>query len=194
MPLRGQPGCASPFQHGEAYPGSVQWGPPRMTFEEYDTDYPRAFARLEAAIRAVLPDVRVEHVGSTAVPGLGGRPVLDVVILSRPDQQEHMRAALCTIGFTDFRYAHVQPMLSGKIRLEGGREYPVLLYLLPEDHSYVRGWISWRQYMREHPEEVARYAEVKRAAIGSGHTDPRSYQQAKTPYLEELAQRLEHGG
>ncbi|PZS24506.1 MAG: hypothetical protein DLM58_24580 [Pseudonocardiales bacterium] len=169
-----------------------------MAFEEYDEGYPRAFAQLEAAIHDVLPGVAVEHVGSTSVPGLGGRRVLDVVILSRPDHDEKMRAALSTIGFTDFPYAHVlgnvgrlKPMLSGTARLEGGREYPVLLYLLPEDHDYVRGWIAWRQYMRQHPEEVERYAEVKRAVIASGQTDPRSYQQAKTPYLEELAKRLQ---
>lgn len=44
--------------------------------------------------------------------------------------------------------------------------------------------------LRQHPEEVQRYAEVKRRAIAEGKTDPGSYQHAKTPYLESLVIRM----
>jgi GrpB-like predicted nucleotidyltransferase (UPF0157 family) len=45
--------------------------------------------------------------------------------------------------------------------------------------------------MRQHPEEVDRYGTIKRDAIAKGKTDPSTYQQAKTPYLLELAQRID---
>lgn len=48
---------------------NVQSGLPRMSFEPYDEGYPSAFALLVTAINDVLPGVRVEHVGSTSVPG-----------------------------------------------------------------------------------------------------------------------------
>ena len=44
--------------------------------------------------------------------------------------------------------------------------------------------------MREHPQAVERYAEVKRATLAEGHTDPRAYQEAKTPFLVQLMQHL----
>jgi GrpB-like predicted nucleotidyltransferase (UPF0157 family) len=43
--------------------------------------------------------------------------------------------------------------------------------------------------MRSHPDEIARYADVKRSALAEGRTTPWAYQQAKTPYLVELAQQ-----
>ena len=45
--------------------------------------------------------------------------------------------------------------------------------------------------MQAHPEQVERYAQVKRAALASGHTDAWAYQEAKTPYLVELARMVE---
>ncbi len=164
-----------------------------MAFEQYDENYPRAFAELVESIRTLLPRDRVEHVGSTSVPGLGGRRVLDVVIPAAPKDQERIRAALFSLGFTDFPYAHIKPMLKGSVRWEG-QEYPVLLYLLPEEHEYFTGWMAFREYMRQHPEEIERYAEVKRAAVARGDTDPWRYQQAKTPYLEDLGKRIRSGG
>jgi GrpB-like predicted nucleotidyltransferase (UPF0157 family) len=160
-----------------------------MTFEDYDPSYPAAFLRLVERIRSVLTEVRIEHVGSTSIPGLGGRRVLDVVIPAETDEHERIRTALLEIGLVDFPWAHVKPMLRGAIE-HGGLDYPVLLYILAPDHEYVRGWIAFREYMRRHPEDVDRYAAVKRAAVSEGRTDPWSYQQAKTPYLESLRERI----
>ncbi len=162
---------------------------PAMSFRGYDPAYPAVFERLAERIRSVLPSVRVEHVGSTSVPGLGGRPVLDVVVSEDPVDQERVRAALLAIGFTDFPWAHIRPMLRAELE-HGEREYRVLLYVLPSNHEYVTGWISFRDYMRSHSEEIERYQGVKRAAIAAGQTHPWSYQQAKTPYLRELSRRI----
>jgi GrpB-like predicted nucleotidyltransferase (UPF0157 family) len=164
-------------------------GIPKMSFEGYDKGYPLAFARLVDEVHRVLPLVRVEHVGSTSVPGLGGRRVLDGVVVSNPEDHERFREKLLSIGFADFPWAHIKPMLKGSIQFNG-KEFPVLLYLLPAEHEYVKGWIAFREYMRRHPEEIEKYARVKQAAIRNGQSDPGSYQQAKTPYLEDLAKRI----
>jgi len=164
-------------------------GVPSMSFEDYDPGYPAAFERLVERIRSVLPIVRIEHVGSTSIPGLGGRRVLDVVIPAETAEHERIRATLLELGFADFPWAHVKPMLRGAVQ-HGGVDYPILLYILAPDHEYVRGWIAFREHMRRHPEEAERYAEVKRAAIYGGSTDPWSYQQAKAPYLEDLWERI----
>jgi len=101
-----------------------------------------------------------------------------------------MVAALASIGFADFPYGPSKPLLTGGVQIDG-RDYPVLVYLLPPDHEFLRAWLAFRNYMRRHPEEIERYADVKRAAIAAGDTHPRAYQQAKTPFLIELAQRIE---
>ena len=71
----------------------------------------------------------VAHVGGTSVPCLGGRAVVDAVILAGADEQEPSRAALLGAGFTDFPFASVRPMLTTSVPLER-RSYPVLLPLV----------------------------------------------------------------
>ena len=180
----------------ERYPASsgtketVSQMPPRMDYMEYDPAYPHVFAHLTQTIHSVLPGATIEHVGSTSVPGLGGRGTLDCVLLSEPRDHATLVPALKQVGFAEFPYGAAQPALTCRV-LSDGRNYEVLLYLLPPSHEYVRGWLAFRDFMRHHPEEIARYAAIKKAAIAEGKTQPWSYQQAKTPYLVELEQRIE---
>ncbi len=168
---------------------SRSWDAPRITFEQYDENYPSAFSRAAETIRKVLPNAKLEHVGSTSVPGLGGRRVLDIVVIATPKDSEVIHEKLLSIGYKDFPYAYVKPMLCGSVQCNGS-EYPLLLYVLPQDHEYVRGWLAFREYMRKHPEEVKQYEQVKKEAISSGKSDPRRYQNAKTPYLEGLVKQM----
>ncbi len=161
-----------------------------MDFIEYDPAYPRVFSELVRIIQSVLPDARVEHVGSTSVPGLGGRGAVDAVVVSDPADRARMVQALKGIGFTDFPYGAAQPALTYRLHLDG-QDYFILLYFLPPEHEYVKGWLAFREFMRGHPEQIEQYAQIKKAAIAAGKTQPWSYQQAKTPYLEELWRRIE---
>ena len=164
--------------------------PPQMDYVEYDPAYPEVFRRLTQTINKVLPSTKLEHVGSTSVHGLGGRPTLDVVLLSEPPDHAAIVAALAQVGFVDFPYGAARPALTSNVHLQD-RNYAVLLYVLPPANEYVRGWLAFRDYMRGHPEEIGRYAAIKKAAIAAGKTQPWSYQRAKTPYLIELAERID---
>lgn len=161
-----------------------------MSYEDYDEQYPHVFAEVVKAMQAILPSVHVEHVGSTAIPGLGGRRVLDLVIAAEQGRHNEIETQLLRVGIVKNPFAHFLPMLTTSIHYQG-KDYPILLYILPEDHEIYRSWIAFRTYMQQHPEEVQRYAEVKRRAIAEGKTDAGSYQQAKTPYLESLLQRMQ---
>lgn len=163
-------------------------GEPEMMFNDYDERYPLVFKSLVDAIHTVRTDVRVEHVGSTAIPGLGGRGVIDAVVIA-PEDRESIVSELLDAGFTRSPHAWIEPTLTRTLEVEGA-SYPVHLYVLPDDHPVVRGWLAVRDHLRKHPEEAADYARVKRQAIADGHVQPWTYQQAKTPYLEQLAQQL----
>ncbi len=165
---------------------------PATSFEEYNPNYPGAFGHLAEVIRGALPLARAEHVGSTSVPGLGGRRVLDVVILAAEADRQRWAGVLRELGFADAPFAWIKPMLAGTIGHQG-QTYPALLYLVPEDHELYRGWVAVRDYLRAHPGEARRYEAVKRKALADGRTAPWDYQQAKTPYLQGLATRVEGG-
>jgi GrpB-like predicted nucleotidyltransferase (UPF0157 family) len=165
-------------------------GPPAVEFREYDPNYPAVFEQLARRVQAVSPTAQLEHVGSTSVPGLGGRGVLDSVVIALPGEHAQLQEGLRRAGFQDFPYGAVQPGLTTTIRL-ADRDYEVVLYLIPADHDYLPGWRAFKKYMVEHPEEVERYAQVKREALAQGQTTPWAYQEAKTRYLVQLAQTID---
>jgi GrpB-like predicted nucleotidyltransferase (UPF0157 family) len=147
------------------------------------------FEQLAADIHAVLPGARVEHVGSTSVPGLGGRGVIDAVVLATEHEQPATVEALLATGFIPSPHTWIEPTLTTTLQV-GDAGYPVLLYVLTIDHPVVRGWLATRDHWRANLDEANRYAQVKRAALAAGHVDPWAYQQAKTPYLNQLARQL----
>jgi GrpB-like predicted nucleotidyltransferase (UPF0157 family) len=159
------------------------------TYQDYDERYPQVFAEVVKTIQKVLTLAHIEHVGSTSIPGLGGRKVLDIVVAAEPTRHDEMESKLVQMGCVKSPFTHFLPMLTWSLRYHD-QDYPVLLYLLPEEHEIYRGWIAFRTYMQQHPEEVQRYAEVKKRAIAEGKTDPARYQQAKAPYLEDLVKHI----
>ena len=167
--------------------GIFKGGP--ISYEDYDTNYPNVFTAVAKAIHAVLPSVQVEHVGSTSIPGLGGRRVLDIVIPAEQGSHDEIVSKLMSIAFIKSPLTHMQPMLTGVIHFND-KDYPMLLYVLPKDSEIYRGWIAFRSYMQQHPEEVQHYSDVKKRAIAEGKTNPWVYQQAKTPYLESLVTKI----
>src|SRR5919199_6188710 len=97
--------------------------PGLMTYEEYDPNYPVVVAQVAEAIHEVLPEAHVEHVGSTAVPGLGGRRNLDIVVPADPTRHEDIVAKLLGIGFIESPLTHFKPMLAGTTSFKG-KNYP----------------------------------------------------------------------
>jgi len=163
---------------------------PVVAYVDYDPNYPTVFEQTERLVHSALPGQRLEHIGSTSVPGLGGRGVLDTAVVAPTGEHPSVVEALKHVGFSDFPYGAVQPGLAIDVAL-AERAYPVVLYVVADDHEYLRGWLAFTRYMQAHPEQVERYSQVKRAALAEGKTDASAYQEAKTPYLVELAQMVE---
>jgi len=158
-------------------------------YEEYDDQYPQVFDAIVLRIYTILPGTPVEHVGSTAVPGLGGRRSLDIVLPVGQERIDGALAQLRSIGFINSPFQHFLPMLLGVIQYDG-KEYGIILYVLSPENPVYQGLLAVRNYMRQHPAEVQRFITVKRQAIAVGSTRPGSYQQAKTTYFVNLAQKI----
>jgi GrpB-like predicted nucleotidyltransferase (UPF0157 family) len=162
----------------------------------YDPDWPRRFAQECAVLCAVFAgsEAAIEHVGSTAVPGLGAKPVIDVMVgLSQLAEAEGRIAALETAG-----YEYVQ-------KYEGQlpeRRYFRKPWLGPRAyhlHCVVKGsdfWVrhlAFRDYLRAHLESAAAYYELKgRLAARCSKED---YTEAKSQFIEWiLVSALGHDG
>jgi GrpB-like predicted nucleotidyltransferase (UPF0157 family) len=159
---------------------------PATQVVEYDPSWVDAFDQVREYVWPAVQQVAiaVEHVGSTAVPGLAAKPVLDVdVVVADVTAVSAAVAALARIG-----YVH-----QGDLGIQG-REAFTSPAGLPENHLYVvvsgsqahLDHVHLRDYLRIHPEEVRRYADEKRRLARLLPTDRRAYVNGKASLVQEM--------
>ena len=161
-----------------------------MEYHPYDTNLPIVFAELRRLLQEELPTLQIEHVGSSSIPGVGGRNAIDIVILAAEANQADIKQHLYDLGFEDSPFRHFLPLLVGAIVFQNN-DYPILLYVLSPDSDVYRGWITFRDYLRAHPEDAQEYNTLKQQIIAAGNIEGRHYQQAKTPFLISMMAKIQ---
>jgi GrpB-like predicted nucleotidyltransferase (UPF0157 family) len=172
-----------------------------VRLKPYDSAWPERFAICRDLIRGALGGcaVRVDHIGSTAVPGLLGRPQLDIqVSVTEPDAEEEYRWALEGLGFAlwirepDRRVFTAAP---GALPPHAPR-CEVRIYVCRAGAVWEYDQLLLTQYLVADEERRERYAELKRMLARAHSDDCDAYTEAKRPYLREtlrLAQRAYAG-
>jgi len=174
---------------------------PERTLEvvAYDPHWPAAFESEAERIRAVLGKIalRVDHNGSTSVPGLAAKPVIDIqVSVAELQPMDRYREALQSIGYT-----HVpHPDDSFCPFFHRPREWPHShhIHIVRAGDAEERRTLAFRDYLREHPDTAREYADLKvRLARQFGAEtfgSRQAYADAKTEFIERvIAEALERG-
>ena len=152
---------------------------------EYDPAWPVQFARQAQAIRAALGAraLAVEHVGSTAVPGLCAKPILDILLLvADPADEGSYLPALERAGY---------PL---RIREPDWYEHRMCKGACPAVnlHIFARGcpeaarMLAFRDWLRAHPAHRERYAREKRALAARNWKYVQGYADAKSQVVAEI--------
>ena len=159
---------------------------------QYDDTWPTRFeseaARLRAALSATTSPI--EHVGSTAVPGLGGKPVIDVAIaVSSEAAADACIAPLTELGY-EYRGQHGDdPRRRYYVRnAEGARAVQIHLYILP-----AVGWdeqLAFRDALRADPALAAAYEAEKHRVADEVAWDKAAYSLAKGAFVERVLMGL----
>ena len=150
----------------------------------------RAFSIQQRRIaKALGPSaVSVEHVGSTAIPGVVAKPVLDMVLgVPRVGSHVQLDARLRRIGYVRRRTEHGNDVLYTM-----GPETNRTAYL----HVVRRGGALWRKYlgfrdwMGSHPADARRYEELKRKLYGTFAGDRKRYTLGKHRFITHVLRRI----
>jgi GrpB-like predicted nucleotidyltransferase (UPF0157 family) len=158
-----------------------------ITLLPHDPAWARRYARERDRICCALGGraVRIEHVGSTAVPGLRAKPILDVAVGVASPSEDDLRRRLEPLGL----------VWRGDVPSDGG-----LLFVLEERpdrgvahvHVVELGGDEWRQYLafrdrlRRDPPARAAYLELKETLAARFPHDRRAYTDAKAAFIEAL--------
>ena len=162
---------------------------------EYSEEGPHAFRREAAALSAALGDraLRIEHIGSTAVPGLIAKPTIDIAVGVRSiDDVRACRASLEAIGY-EFRSGfHDDHLMIRKIR---GDERTHHVHFRVHPDAEFDDWIRFRDLLRRDEEARRAYADEKARLAERFYRDRGSYAEAKTSIVERLLMKAgQHGG
>jgi GrpB-like predicted nucleotidyltransferase (UPF0157 family) len=177
---------------------AVMVGTPQPTYQQivvadYDPEWPRWFARAEEQIRRALGGkvLQLDHVGSTSVPGLPAKPLIDVnlVVADTTDEDAYV-PPLEAIGYE----LRVREPDWYEHRLLRGPEPPVNLHVFPRHCEEVERMLLLRNWLRENEADRDLYANAKRELAQQEWKYVQNYADAKTEVIKEILERATQAG
>jgi GrpB-like predicted nucleotidyltransferase (UPF0157 family) len=166
----------------------------RLPVEVHQADpaTPQVARRLIALIATRWPDTPAEHVGSSAVPGLAGKNIIDLLLPAEPAHMPAITQALLELGFryqVPAVFPATRPMLWGAFQ-HGVTEYRVHVHVVPAGSPEVAALRGFRDALRADRRLCRRYAALKRAIVNSGPLDPVTFTKAKHDWIAAAQTRL----
>ncbi len=161
----------------------------------YDTSWPAAFEAEATLLRSVLGPraLSIDHVGSTAVSGLAAKPVIDIQVSVEPLHPiDGYRAALASLG-----YQHVDlgdfDRVYPYFEKPGTWPHTHHVHLCRLGSREERVHLAFRDHLRRHPHDAARYVELKRRLAagmdGSSRESREQYSLSKSEFVQEILTR-----
>ena len=156
-----------------------------VQIHEADPDTPEVARRLIALISTRWPAAPAEHIGSSAVPGLAGKNIIDLLLAAQPAQIPAITQALLELGFQPqipAAFPAPRPMRGGAFR-HGPTAYRVHVHVVPAGSPEVAALRGFRDALRADPRLRRRYAALKRAIVAGGPVDPVAFTRAKHDWI-----------
>jgi 5-(carboxyamino)imidazole ribonucleotide synthase len=149
-------------------------------------------AELRALISARRPDLVVEHIGSTAVPGLPGKGIVDLAIATTPADVPVVAGMLRELGFGPQPgpdpWPPSRPMLVGSL-VRGGTTFRIHCHVLP-DTEELRRDLAFRDALLADPALVEGYKQLKVGIVEDGTVEPHQYTYRKQAWIADVHRRL----
>ncbi len=150
-----------------------------LSFTDWNAEWPAAFEAEAARIKSALQDepIVIEHIGSTAIPGLMAKPILDIGMTS--EDHETVASALVTLGYID------RGERSGRlfIRLRDGNIRTHNLHLYQTGSHELADQLVFRDLLRDNADLRDRYALEKKRIHDETGGRRKGYAEAKTDFI-----------
>jgi GrpB-like predicted nucleotidyltransferase (UPF0157 family) len=153
---------------------------------EYDDAWPEMFRSEEVVVRRALGDnvLEVHHIGSTAVPGMWAKPVIDILVVVRSiGEVDHQDRLMAAAGYE----AKGEYGIKGRrFFTKGGDRRSHHVHVFEKGSPEIRRHLDLRDFMIAHPERAARYSQLKQDLAAKFRNDIDGYCDGKDPFIKAI--------
>lgn len=153
--------------------------------EQYETEA----ARLTAVFQPIL--VSIHHIGSTAIPGIKAKPIIDMMIVVRKiTAVNQLIEPMATLGYI----SKGENGIPGRHYFRRGSDdkHTHHLHVYPTNHPEIARHLNFRDYLRQHRAAATAYSLLKERLAEQYVTEPAIYTESKTAFIQNIDQKALH--
>ncbi len=159
----------------------------------YDPAWPSLFEQEANVLRSLFPKPfvgRIEHFGSTAVPGLPSKPIIDIIVEVRSSEAARTQIApvLVDLGYEYFWRTDLEEHYAWFIKRGSNQNRSHHLHMVEPDSDFWKR-IYFRDYLRQFPDVAAEYTELKQRLCALHHNDRIGYTEGKTEFVTRITDK-----
>ncbi|MDT0122423.1 GrpB family protein [Paenibacillus sp. RRE4] len=167
-----------------------------VVIEEYNEEWPRAFDIIKSILSEKLSSLtlRIEHVGSTSVPDLAAKPIIDIdVVIESMDYLPEVIKKLDELGYIHEgdlgiknREAFARKDIYVPYSSEGDVKHEHHLYVCNRESEELQRHIMFRDILRKHPLLVSEYTNLKNQLSDEFRNNRKAYTEGKTEFITKI--------
>ena len=153
----------------------------------YDEQWKQDFLKIKDELSNALGQltIGIEHVGSTSVPGLSAKPIIDIDVVIK--DYTLLEEVVAVLGKNGYRHEGDLGIAGREAFAYEGKEHLKKhhLYVCPEDSPELKIHIAFRDYLRTHPDAAREYSRIKEEGARRYPDDIERYIEYKSPFIEK---------
>jgi GrpB-like predicted nucleotidyltransferase (UPF0157 family) len=165
----------------------------KVIIKPYDSKLPKCFKKEKDFLLKNLDNkFEIRHIGSSSVPGLGGKNFIDIQVLaSNKKIAIEIVKSLESIGYENDKNAGSKyRIFFVRHRYYGKKKFQIHLHLMWKTSKKYKEHLMFRDYLRKYPKEAKRYYSFKKIWAKKAKNIRKKYTEMKTDYIKEVLKKV----
>lgn len=161
--------------------------------QKYNPEWPRWFEEIKAFLGQKIAKacLRIEHVGSTSVPGMTAKPIIDLILVIEPSSFPNMKKLLEKRGYyhegdKGIKEREAFDLSDEKVKKSLPAHH---LYVCPEHNASLQRQIAFREYFKKHKADTEKLSDLKWSLAEKFNNDKYPYMDGKAALCEEITEK-----
>lgn len=156
----------------------------------YDKSWPEEFEKEKKILKTILKDfdVEIEHVGSTSIPGLSAKPIIDIAIGAKDEQTLFkLESVMAEAGYDILNDYETKGEILARKGPPELRTHYIHMQLIGSE--YWNEFMYFKRYLLDHPEEIKRYEQLKKDLSSKYANERKIYTAGKNEYISSILEK-----